>query len=352
MIGVMELPARAWTKSYINDSGQVMEGKGKKQEFRLLAEYFSSTRLDLTPTQLFSIALSAMRALEFFPFQNGDIAYALMALLPRRPAMDPTDSEQQALARLCLANDSGQLLERIVCVLPSKDVDHHGWFTRGDAYKANLWDIVPFCQNAGICDDDAIIIDGCRGISVTWDSIPRILFKTRKTVMKKFVLSLLWSSCFWLYLFVGVLAIEFTNAYLNHDPRGDDRVLRGIRQYLGLCQWITIRLYLGLGLVAPFCMRWIYGGQIAEVQPHLIGIEGTMPIEELERMAFGIVGGQGWLEYSASSGRLCARDSQPRTGLPPTIDPQSLPAGHRVFTLLDTASSQSYHLKRELTVTF
>lgn len=340
MIDVMQLPARAWTKSYINDSGHVVEGKGKKEEFRLLAEHFSGL-LYLTPMQQFSVALSAMRALEFFPFQNGDIAYALMALLSKRPAMNPTDSEQQALARLCLSKDSGRLLERILCVLPAKDDGYDGWFTTDDAFNVNLWDIEPLCQVAGICNDDAIIIEGCHGISINWETIPRILFKTRKTTMKKIVLSLLWSSFLWIYfsfIFLVIQAFVFTGFYMR-DVHAGDSILDRIWHYSRLGFTITISLYIGLSFVAPFCMRLIYGGEIVEAQPQLIGMEGTMPLKQLERLAFGTVGGHGWLEYSASSGRLCPRDSQTRNGVSPTIDPGSLPAGHRIFTLLDTAST-------------
>lgn len=70
-----------------------------------------------------------------------------------------------------------------------------------------------------------------------------------------------------------------------------------------------------------------------------IGIEGTMSIEELERVAFRTATKPGRLEYAASSGTLCSRDSQTRIGVAPTIDSERLPAGHRVFTLLDTVSS-------------
>lgn len=337
IIDIMQLPARAWTKSYIDENGHIVQGKGKKEEFRLLAEHFSGL-LHLSPIELFSVALSAMRALEFFPFHNGDIAYALMALLSKRPTMDPTDSEQQALARLCFSNNSGRLLERIVCVLPSKDDDYNGWFTTDDAFKANLWDIEPLCQVAGICNNDAIIIDGCRGISISWESIPRILFETRKTAMQRTILNLLWSSFFWMYLTFGFTLFIAFAWFIAHKNR--TRLPSYMIHYFVLIRRVAVVLYLGLSFVAPFCMRWIYGGQMMEVQPHLIGIEGTMPIEQLERMVFGIVGGgHGWLRYSASSGRLCPRESQSRTGAPTTIHPESLPAGHRVFTLLDTASS-------------
>ena len=45
----------------------------------------------------------------------------------------------------------------------------------------------------------------------------------------------------------------------------------------------TISMFLGLNFAAPFCMSFVYGGQSLEVQPCLIGIEGTMPIDKLER---------------------------------------------------------------------
>ena len=330
VLDIMQLPVRAWTNSYIDNDGHVVEGKGRKEEFRLLAEHFSGL-LDLTPIEKFSVALSAMRALEYFKFQEGDIAYALMTLLSARPAMVSTDSEQQALARLCLSNDSGRLLDRILCVLPAKDDNYNGWFTTDDAFNVNIWDIEPLCQVAGICNDDAIIIDGCHGISINWGTIPEILFKTRKTTMQKIVLCLLESSFLWMYFGFGFLLIQAViliyilrgGTFVDISLFGQMSLFDQIWMYTGFGLVITISIYLGLSFVGPFCMRWIYGGQIVEVQPQLIGIEGTMTLEQLERLAFGTVGEHGWLEYSASSGRF---------------DPGSVPAGHRVFTLVDTAS--------------
>lgn len=68
----------------------------------------------------------------------GDMSYALMGLLRRRPMVDRTDSEFQALARLSLANDSDLLLERLICVLP-KTLDKN-WIKAEDAWDVNLWD--------------------------------------------------------------------------------------------------------------------------------------------------------------------------------------------------------------------
>lgn len=68
-IKIMQLPARAWTSSYINDSGDLARGKGKEEEFRLLAEHFSGL-LTLSRLELFSVALGAMRS-GFFPLPEG-----------------------------------------------------------------------------------------------------------------------------------------------------------------------------------------------------------------------------------------------------------------------------------------
>ena len=164
-IPIMSLPAQAWTAPYTDDSGAVLQGKGRKEEFRLLAEHFSGL-LTLTRLELFSVALGAMRALEFYPFQEGDMAYALMGLLTKRPSMDGSDSEQQALARLCLENDSDRIIERMVCMLPLRAVGERGWLGVEDGLGASLWNVEPMCQVAGICNDEAVIIDGCHAASI------------------------------------------------------------------------------------------------------------------------------------------------------------------------------------------
>lgn len=138
-----------------------------------------------------------------------------MGLLRKRPAMDDTDSEQQALARLCLSNDSDRILERIACMLPSKDDDFSGWFSTIDSFGANLWDVEPLCQVAGICDDEAIILDGCHAISISWESIPRVRFCSRKTRTHKFMLYTLLTAQLWALLFVAVLIWLYLTPFLN-----------------------------------------------------------------------------------------------------------------------------------------
>lgn len=85
---------------------------------RLLAEHFTGL-LTLSRLELISLGLEALGNRETQNLHTqGDLAYALMSLLKQRPRMNPHDTLFQALARLSLANDSDQIVERMICMLP------------------------------------------------------------------------------------------------------------------------------------------------------------------------------------------------------------------------------------------
>lgn len=340
----MSLPARAWTAPYTDDSGAEVQGKGRKEEFRLLAEHFSGL-LTLSRLELFSVALGAMRALEFYPFQEGDMAYALMGLLTKRPSMDGSDSEQQALARLCLENDSDRIIERMVCMLPLRAVGERGWLGVEDGLGASLWNVEPMCQVAGICNDEAVIIDGCHAASIEWGKIPRMRFRSKKSNAQSCVLGILGlkSVCMVFYLSFAVSAvfIEIITAYTNQ--RSEVKYLLSI-----MWQWISIAplVFLTIGFFTPFCLPFIFSGEVEEIQPWLVGFQGMIPIERLESLVFGNYAGR--LKYTASSGLLCSRDTLTRKGIAPTLDMDSIPTGHQIFSLLDTVSHLSPYPARHL----
>ncbi|KFY47502.1 hypothetical protein V495_01940 [Pseudogymnoascus sp. VKM F-4514 (FW-929)] len=332
-IPIMSLPARAWTAPYTDDSGAVVQGKGRKEEFRLLAEHFSGL-LTLTRLELFSVALGAMRALEFYPFQDGDMAYALMGLLTKRPSMDSSDSEQQALARLCLENDSDRIIERMVCMLPVRAAGERGWIGVEDALGASLWNVEPMCQIAGICNDEAVIIDGCHAAFIEWGKIPRMRFKSKKSRAQRWVKGILDLKIFfmavYMSLFLATLTAQLTAYFM--DARWDRRELTLLWYWLSVTPWA----FLMVGFVTPFLLPFIFEGEVDEIQPWLIGFQGMIPIEQLESLVFGNYAGR--LNYSASSGLLCSRDTLTRKGVAPTIDMDTIPTGHQIFTLLDTGS--------------
>jgi hypothetical protein len=259
-----------------------------------------------------------------------------MRLLRKRPSMDPSDSEQQALARLCLSNDSDRIIERMLCMLPVQDVGSTSWIGAADAFGANLWDIEPLCQVAGICNDEAIIIDSSHAASIVWDRVPRIHFKSFKSRAQRLLLAFIASTVIWNPLFsfavVWVIIVYVTALFIPFPSGPEPPIMRGMRQYARLTPWPC----LVVGFFAPFCMWYIFNGAVQEVQPWLIGFEGTMPIEKLESIVFGNHAER--LEYTASSGLLCSRDNLTRRGIAPVIEPEAIPAGHSIFTLIDTVS--------------
>lgn len=76
---------------------------------------------------------------------------------------------------LSLANDSDQLLERLINVMP-KD-PNQPWHSMDDAYNAKLWDILPQDRSiAGIGHDDTIILDGCHAANIRWKSFAPVAY--------------------------------------------------------------------------------------------------------------------------------------------------------------------------------
>ena len=176
---------------------------------RLLAEHYSGL-LTLSRLELLSLGLKALSCRrsekEWTP---GDIAYALMALLRYRPRMNPEDSLFQALARLSLANDSDRIVERMVCMLPDPAKTHHSSFVLEDTLGANLWDIEPLCQVAGVGHGNEVILDGCRAVSIRWKDIPRIAYYGRGTWKKFFAAVSLRSGPFWFLLGIIIAAAGY-----------------------------------------------------------------------------------------------------------------------------------------------
>ncbi|KAH6653065.1 acyl transferase/acyl hydrolase/lysophospholipase [Truncatella angustata] len=95
-------------------------------------------------------------------FLRGDISYVLMGFLPFRPVPDKTDSGFQALARVLLANDVDNFLERYISICPKSRRQYYT--ITDDFWGINLRDIRPTCQVSGVTSDfDALIVDGALG---------------------------------------------------------------------------------------------------------------------------------------------------------------------------------------------
>ncbi|KAL2074862.1 hypothetical protein VTL71DRAFT_8641 [Oculimacula yallundae] len=312
LVDIMEMVHRCWAVKLGTD-GSVVRDLDNEENFRLLAEHYTGS-LTLSRLELIQVGLSALRSRKWREFQQGDLAYALMTLLSKRPRMDPTDTELQALARLSLSNDSDRIVERMICMDQSRTSGAAGWFNTSDDLGANLWDIEPLAQVAGVCHDGSVIIDGCHGISIRWKDIPRIQFLIRQTWKKTWAAYAFRSGPLWFIIGAVLAAMPST---------------RGPGAFF---------LILGIILLisAPWSISVLYGGKVWGATPWLIGFEGTLPLEEIEKMTFG--NSIGRFSYTPSSGPYCAKLSDERIGADPSGNFASLPQGHRLFTLIDTGT--------------
>ena len=320
-LSLLDMPSRAWCSSPRATDG--VDTVNITECFRLLAEHYTGT-LTLSRLELIHIALTALRTRSYTAFTDGDVAYALMTLLHKRPAMDPTDSEYEALARLSLANDSDRIVERMICMLQDRRQLNHtspdklinkkpAWFGLTDKFGNNLWDIEPVCQVAGICHDGGLVLDGCRGVSIHWSDIPRVKYFTKFSWSRRFASICVRSAALWFLIGAILLGVGVVSAGA-----------------------IIFVIAMALLFSAPWAVSHLYGGKVWGAVPIMIGFEGTLPLAKIESLCFGNCSGR--LNYTPSSGPLSARMLEERIGAEPVIHDASMPAGHRVFTLVDIVS--------------
>jgi hypothetical protein len=227
-----------------------------------------------------------------------------MGLLRQRPKVDSTDTAFQAFARLSLANDSDRLLERMICLLPPGQEDafdevrrseesgdsisqgpdkRHWWTNMDDFWGAKLWDVEPFCQIAGIANDDSVIIDGAFAATVHWDAFQRVAITTRETWSRLTARSFVRGAPGW--FMIGVLLISLGGQ--NATTKGFGAVL--------------LVIALSIVLLSPLLILHIYGGKVWSTQPWFFGFEGHMDIKDIERKIFGFPHDRlAWTPYSSS----------------------------------------------------
>ncbi|KAL5321340.1 hypothetical protein ACEPPN_012155 [Leptodophora sp. 'Broadleaf-Isolate-01'] len=316
-VELMEMISRAWAVR-ISPNGALISD-GKEEIFRLLVEHITGS-LTLSRLEYIQVALEALRSRQWREFYAGDIAYALMTLISRRPRMDPTDTEFQALARLFLVQDADRIIERMACMdQPGRSDQNAMWFNTNDDLGAKLWDIEPLCQVAGICYDGGIILDGCHGISIRWKNFPRIIYQTGDSWTRSWIL-------FRLRLAPVCCLAGATTLGVGHHNQSKF-------QYLGVAL-LAISFLLLLFVAAR--VPELYGGKIRKSQPWLVGFEGTLSLQDIEKTIFGDCTGR--LRYTPSSSPYSARDFDLRLGVSPPSEELKckLPRGHRLFTLVDT----------------
>jgi hypothetical protein len=179
----VELAARVW---------EDVKRKGEQiQATRLLAEHFTGG-VDLSRLQLISVALHALsdrQGSDSIEAGRPELAYALMGLLNIRiDANSEKENLFQAISRVCLVNDTDKLLERMLCLLPSKNNlsrDPFKGVAQADQFQTHLWDIQPLCSVVGTGDsNETLIIDSARAIPIRWKNFPRLQYRRSEGFLK------------------------------------------------------------------------------------------------------------------------------------------------------------------------
>lgn len=173
------------------------------------------------------------------------------------------------------------------------------WYEMRDAYQSALWDIDPYCQVAGICEDDTIMLDGAHGASIRWKSFFPVGWETGFSWKRWFAVKAMQNMTLCLVLMVLGFAIKVPA--------------------IGV---IFLLLYIIIFLRSPMLIRTVYGGKFVGVQAALFGFEGYLNAPTVERAIFGGAFGRiGWSANGSPLSRSYVNEFNEREGMDPTSDP-------------------------------
>ncbi|KAI8954133.1 hypothetical protein F4801DRAFT_534453 [Xylaria longipes] len=336
-LSLIEMTSEIWDDRQYVESGSIST--------RLLAEHFAG-ELTLSRIELFVTAVEACyyrSKLGYTMFTPNDVTLAVMGLLHYRLDRNDDDTPFQSLAQLSLTNDSDRIVERMVSLLhrthssdslnPFYDLAHR------DVFSTRLWDIQPTCNVVGVAyEDNTIMLDSCRVMHIRWKGFPRI------STVRDYGLAKLFATIFvtagtWWFLQGLYIAITYAPFIATPTPTSSD-----LHTYLKWAIGAFFFTAVFLSLFGPVSVRRLYGGQVLQSASNLVGFEGVMPIDKLERLIFGTNNGRLTYEASSSPIGMDWRDHDLRLGNEPDWvkegrpEAYELPVGHRLFTLVDTGS--------------
>ncbi|EIW81082.1 hypothetical protein CONPUDRAFT_144006 [Coniophora puteana RWD-64-598 SS2] len=308
----------------------------------------ASTSVPDAPTpssELTQVAVTAAQCYTVPSFlqQNGEITpglpseaypaervYALMGFFEHRILPNPIETELQALARLSMANDSDRIAERMVSLLPHSIPPTACWYSDEDAYGANLWDIEPQVQVAGLTKNGALVLDGCVAAAIRWKNFPDIAFERNPSVRRAVSGALPY--LFWGINILGIFLINLSRA-------------EGI---------FIIIVAIVLLFAAPFLIGYSESGRILYAQPWLIGVKGVLTTEQVSERLFGGAITSFPRTFYTPSGSLWSipGELEHRMGdgeqatLALLADNEGEWRGH-MYTLVDTLSCTIYYFRAE-----
>lgn len=297
--------------------------------------------LILSSLELVTIALRCLHNRQKGFYLPGDMAYALMGLLRRRPTIVKTDTAFQAFARLSLANDNNLLLERLLCILPS--TPSQPWYEMEDQWGVSLWDVVPSTQVCGIADNDTVIIDGGYAAAIRWKAFAHVANLTQDSWRRFFFRYGFRSTS---YLFTVGIVLLANGVALHNEEEVDGYSTAGSQANIGIGAFFLV-IALCFILAAPYIIRILYTGKIWYTQAWFFGFEGYMDIATLEQHIFGA--DMGHLKWSTNGSPLSVHAPNEYgecIGQDPTTNPKTAEkveravnaqiGEERIFTLVDT----------------
>ncbi|KAL8852011.1 MAG: hypothetical protein Q9221_003116 [Calogaya cf. arnoldii] len=248
----------------------------------------------LSPLELMATALRCLERRHTTQYLAGDLSYSLMGLLRQRPKARKDDSSFQAFARLSLANDSNMLLERLICLLPPSP--YEPWHCFQDHWDAALWDVYPHTQVCGIGENNTIILNGARAAAIRWKSFKKVILRGNHTIVRRIaVIALTVVSP----LFIAAIATLAASKRKGIAGFLAGPILEGIG---GTCLALTLVVL----LLSPWLIKILYLGKVWDAQPWFFGLEGYMPLHEIEKYLFGADLGR--LSWSTTSSSLSRHD--------------------------------------------
>ncbi|KAK2616521.1 hypothetical protein QQS21_000564 [Conoideocrella luteorostrata] len=276
----------------------------------------------LTSLRLIETALACFSRRGTKQFSSGDVAYAIMGLLPhgQRPAVRQEDSGFQAFARLSLANDGGDFLSRLICLLPQEE--NGPWFHTSDTWGAKISDVRPSGQITKVMGGDTILVDGMYGANIQWDGFGA------SATSGEIASGWAWNTLLMLMIFSGMASIIVVIQVLVLKTVSD----HGQRNPALIPAQILVSLIFGLPIIAALLLPALYLKSRQNTQnpikAHLIGIEGHVDAATIERHLWGHNHNR---FTSTSTGAQFLDDPQE-----PNETPQMELDGKHAFTLVDT----------------
>jgi hypothetical protein len=237
--------------------------------------------------------------------------------------------------------------------------DTAAWHYMADAYGCSAWDVAPYVQVAGICDNDSVVLDGAYGASIRWKSFHPIGF-TRLFSWRRLLAAFLLQFNGWILVIGAVLLDAVIRPLMLANQRyASSSSSSGFgSSFLSVSLFSVNPISLLFGIVlllvsittffcTPMLIRRHLGGQFRSVEAALFGVEGYMTPATAERTIFGTARGRmAWSTNGSPLSRSYLNEKHERVGVDPLLDQNvrekvnlakvAMPGAKRIFTLINT----------------